>query len=83
LVHRLLQRPRGDRRRAGGRPAGVPVPIRVAAVFLAAVGVGLPLLPVGAAFGMTAPPGAFYPLLAAVLALYACALALARRRRTG
>jgi Mg2+-importing ATPase len=79
----LLQRPRGDRRRAGGRPAGVPVPIRVAAAFLAAVGVGLPLLPAGAAFGMTAPPGAFYPLLAAVLALYACALALARRHRTG
>ncbi|MCF3965033.1 magnesium-translocating P-type ATPase [Streptomyces fuscigenes] len=79
----LLQRPRGDRRGADGRRAGVPAPIRAAAVFLAAVGVGLPLLPPGAAFGMTAPPLSFYPLLAAVLALYAGALALARRRGRG
>ncbi|MGQ4515336.1 magnesium-translocating P-type ATPase [Streptomyces sp. DW26H14] len=81
----LMMRPYGGDRgpgRAGGagaRLARVPAPIRVAAASLAAVGVGLPLLPAGAALGMTAPPPAFYPLLLAVLALYAGALALVRR----
>ncbi|MEW2545300.1 magnesium-translocating P-type ATPase [Streptomyces sp. NPDC047002] len=68
----LLLRPRGG---------ATPAPVRAAAAFLAAVGVALPLLPAGASFGMAPPPPAYYPLLAALLALYGAALACARARR--
>ncbi|MFE6158703.1 magnesium-translocating P-type ATPase [Streptomyces sp. NPDC056486] len=74
LVMLLL---RTGRRRAEGRKPG-PVVLSVAA--LAAVGVLLPLSPLGPLLGMTALPGLYYLLLAVVLGLYAAALGAARRR---
>ncbi|MFF1692599.1 magnesium-translocating P-type ATPase [Streptomyces sp. NPDC058257] len=74
LVMLLL---RTGRRRAEGRTPG-PVVLSVAA--LAAVGLLLPLSPLGPLLGMTALPGPYYLLLAVVLGLYAAALAAARRR---
>ncbi|MFD3573773.1 cation-translocating P-type ATPase [Streptomyces sp. NPDC058644] len=74
LVMLLL---RTGRRRAEGRTPG-PVGWSVAA--LAAVGLLLPLSPLGPLLGMTALPGLYYLLLAVVLGLYAAALGVLRRR---
>ncbi|MEU5952947.1 HAD-IC family P-type ATPase [Streptomyces sp. NPDC047525] len=74
LVMLLL---RTGRRRAEGRTPG-PVGWSVAA--LAAVGLLLPLSPLGPLLGMTALPGLYYLLLAVVLGLYAVALEALRRR---
>ncbi|CAM5740636.1 magnesium-translocating P-type ATPase [Streptomyces badius] len=60
-------------RRAGG-------PLRAAAAGLAAVGVALPLTPVGPLLSMSALPPLYYLLLGSVLGLYAVALTAARRR---
>ncbi|MFH9496792.1 magnesium-translocating P-type ATPase [Streptomyces globisporus] len=60
-------------RRAGG-------PLRAAAAGLAAVGVALPLTPVGPFLGMSALPPLYYLLLGSVLGLYAVGLTAARRR---
>ncbi|MFE6893901.1 magnesium-translocating P-type ATPase [Streptomyces sp. NPDC057694] len=74
LVMLLL---RTGRRTAEGR---IPVPVRRSAITLAAVGILLPLSPLGPLLGMTGLPLVYYPLLAAVLALYAAALIALRRR---
>ncbi|MEU0999852.1 magnesium-translocating P-type ATPase [Streptomyces tibetensis] len=68
--------------RTGRRDAAVrtPGPVGLAAAGLAAVGLLLPPSPLGAALGMTALPAAYYLLPAAVLGLYALALAAARTR---
>ncbi|MEW2489067.1 magnesium-translocating P-type ATPase [Streptomyces sp. NPDC048411] len=63
--------------RPGRRTA--PGPVGWAAAGLAAVGLLLPLSPIGPLLGMTPLPGLYYLLLASVLALYAAGLALARR----
>ncbi|MFT2014422.1 HAD-IC family P-type ATPase [Streptomyces sp. 796.1] len=68
---------RTGRRAAEGR---TPSPVRWAATALAVLGVLIPLTPVGPWCGMSAPPPAYYPLLAAVLALYALALVAVRNR---
>ncbi|MFI1785005.1 magnesium-translocating P-type ATPase [Streptomyces rubiginosohelvolus] len=60
-------------RRAGG-------PLRAAAAGLAAVGVALPLTPLGPLLGMSALPPVYYLLLGSVLGLYAVGLTAARRR---
>ena len=60
----LLLRARGD----------TPGPVGRAAAALAAVGVLLPLSPLGTALGMTGPAFPYYVLLAAVLRAYALAL---------
>ncbi|MEV6477969.1 magnesium-translocating P-type ATPase [Streptomyces sp. NPDC051657] len=60
-------------RRAGG-------PLRTAAAGLAAVGVVLPLTPLGPLLGMSALPPLYYLLLGSVLGLYAVGLTAARRR---
>ncbi|MBK6041693.1 magnesium-translocating P-type ATPase [Streptomyces sp. MBT55] len=60
-------------RRAGG-------PLRAAAAGLAAVGVALPLTPLGPLLGMSALPPLYYLLLGSVLGLYAVGLTGARRR---
>ncbi|MEU3578341.1 magnesium-translocating P-type ATPase [Streptomyces globisporus] len=60
-------------RRAGG-------PLRAAAAGLAAVGVALPLTPLGPFLGMSALPPLYYLLLGSVLGLYAVGLTAARRR---
>ncbi|MFF8986653.1 magnesium-translocating P-type ATPase [Streptomyces globisporus] len=60
-------------RRAGG-------PLRAAAAGLAAVGVTLPLTPLGPLLGMSALPPLYYLLLGSVLGLYAIGLTAARRR---
>ncbi|MBK3556098.1 magnesium-translocating P-type ATPase [Streptomyces sp. MBT56] len=60
-------------RRAGG-------PLRAAAAGLAAVGVALPLTPLGPLLGMSALPPLYYLLLGSVLGLYAVGLTAARRR---
>lgn len=65
--------------RPGAGP--VPRPLRRAAAALCAVGLLLPLTPPGALLGFAAPPALYYPLTAAVLALYAAALVLLRRPR--
>ncbi|MFF0724399.1 magnesium-translocating P-type ATPase [Streptomyces sp. NPDC004134] len=68
-------------RTACAPPEGrAPLPLRLAAAALAAIGLALPLSPLGSALGMSALPPAYYLILAAVLALYAAALALARNR---
>uniref|UniRef100_UPI003EBE4F69 magnesium-translocating P-type ATPase n=1 Tax=Streptomyces tabacisoli TaxID=3156398 RepID=UPI003EBE4F69 len=74
LVMLLL---RTGRRTAEGR---APTPIRASAAALAAVGILLPLSPLGPLLGMTGLPPVYYPLLGAVLALYAAALVALRRR---
>lgn len=65
------------RRAAEGRAPG---PVHWAAAALAVLGILVPLSPIGSLCGMTGPPPASYPLLAAVLALYAVALVVARGR---
>ncbi|RPK87619.1 hypothetical protein EES46_19325 [Streptomyces sp. ADI98-10] len=60
-------------RRAGG-------PLRSAAASLAAVGVALPLTPLGPLLGMSVLPPLYYLLLGSVLGLYAVGLTAARRR---
>ncbi|MGW6058612.1 HAD-IC family P-type ATPase [Streptomyces sp. NPDC055189] len=74
LVMLLL---RTGRRRAEGRTPG-PVGLSVAA--LAAVGLLLPLSPLGPLLGMTALPVLYYLLLAMVLGSYAAALGVLRGR---
>ncbi len=69
--------PHTGRRGAGGGLS----PVGWAATVLAAIGVLLPLSRLGPPPGMTAPPLAYYGQLAAVLTLYAAALAMAMRRR--
>ncbi|MFE7666384.1 magnesium-translocating P-type ATPase [Streptomyces celluloflavus] len=68
---------RAGRRAAEGRAPG---PVQLAVVALAAVGVLLPLSPLGPLLGMYAPPPLYYLLLAVVLALYGVALAAASAR---
>ncbi|MFI0510589.1 magnesium-translocating P-type ATPase [Streptomyces sp. WSLK1-5] len=72
----------GTSRRGVRRPG----PVTWSACALAAVGLLLPVSPPGAALGLSALPGVYYGLLAAVLALYAVGLLAARtryeRRRT-
>ncbi len=72
----------GSPGRAGRRPG----PVTWSAAALAAIGLLLPASPPGAALGLSALPGVYYGLLAAVLALYAVGLLAARtryeRRRT-
>ncbi|MGR6973153.1 magnesium-translocating P-type ATPase [Streptomyces cynarae] len=68
LVMLLL---RSGRRLAEGRAPG---PLGRAAAVLAAVGLLLPLSPLGSLLGLTALPVTYHLLLAAVLALYALAL---------
>nr|WP_227025445.1 magnesium-translocating P-type ATPase [Streptomyces tsukubensis] len=65
-------------RTGSGLPSG---PVRWSAGALAVVGVVLPLSPLGPALGMVALPVLYHLLVAAVLALYAGALCLARRLR--
>jgi Mg2+-importing ATPase len=65
-----------------GRNGRRPGPVTWSAAALAATGLLLPMSPPGAALGLSALPGVYYGLLAAVLALYAVGL-LAARRRTG
>jgi Mg2+-importing ATPase len=64
-----------------GRPR-LPGAISWAAAALAGAGLVLPLSPLGPLLGMTALPALYYVLLAAVLALYAAALAVTGGRRT-
>ncbi|MFJ6571184.1 magnesium-translocating P-type ATPase [Streptomyces sp. NPDC091292] len=68
--------------RAGNRSAQgrAPSPVAWAAAGLAAVGLLLPLSPLGPPLGMEALPGLYYVLLAAVLALYATGLMAVRAR---
>ncbi|MGW2183508.1 magnesium-translocating P-type ATPase [Streptomyces sp. NPDC001732] len=68
---------RTGRRTAGGRGGG---PVGRAAAGLAVTGLLLPLSPLGPPLGMTALPALYYPLLVAVLGLYAAALAITVRR---
>ncbi|WP_405770709.1 hypothetical protein OHU34_38180 [Streptomyces sp. NBC_00080] len=69
---------RGGRRRAEGRPPG---PVSWAAGALTAVGLLLPLSPVGSLLGLTPLPALYYLLLAAVLALYTTGLMAVRARQ--
>ena len=62
---------------AAGRAATA---VRAAAAALAAIGLLLPLGPLAPALAMTAPPAAYYPLLAAVLTLYGLGLHAANTR---
>ncbi|MGW2240721.1 HAD-IC family P-type ATPase [Streptomyces sp. NPDC001759] len=72
LVMLLL---RTGRRLAEGRAPG---PLGWSATGLAAVGLLLPLSPLGTALGLTALPAAYHVLLTVVLAVYALALLAAR-----
>ncbi|MGW2911844.1 magnesium-translocating P-type ATPase [Streptomyces asoensis] len=74
LVMLLL---RGGRRQAEGRTPG---PVGRAAGALTAVGLLLPLSPVGSLLGLTPLPALYYLLLAAVLALYTAGLMAVRAR---
>ncbi|MFE3201793.1 HAD-IC family P-type ATPase [Embleya sp. NPDC059237] len=74
LVILLLRTGRGVAGRRASRP------ILIASAGLAAIGVLLPLTPVAPALGMASLPIGYYPVLAGVLALYAGALTLVRRR---
>ncbi|WP_053851742.1 magnesium-translocating P-type ATPase [Streptomyces sp. NRRL B-24085] len=65
---------------SAGRGGRRPGPVTWTAAALAATGLLLPMSPPGAALGMSALPGVYYGLLAAVLALYALGLLAARRR---
>ncbi|MET9123679.1 magnesium-translocating P-type ATPase [Streptomyces sp. NPDC004528] len=60
-----------------GRP---PRPVGAAAGALALAGLLIPLTPLGALLGMIPLPPVYYGLLATVLAFYAAALTVARRR---
>lgn len=57
---------------------GRPGPVTWSAAALAATGLLLPVSPLGTALGLSALPGVYYGLLAAVLALYAVGLTAAR-----
>ncbi|MGW0419591.1 magnesium-translocating P-type ATPase [Streptomyces sp. NPDC003015] len=63
-----------------GRGGRRPGPVTWSAAVLAATGLLLPASPPGAALGLGPLPGVYYGLLAAVLALYAVGLLVARRR---
>jgi Mg2+-importing ATPase len=52
--------------------------VLLAAAAIFAVGLGLPLSPLAPAVGMHAPPSAFYPLLAGVVAGYGGLVLLTR-----
>jgi Mg2+-importing ATPase len=69
-------------RRTGRRSAERrgPGPVARAALVLAAFGLALPASPLGPMLGLTALPGVYYPLLTAVLVLYAGGLVAARTR---
>jgi len=71
-VHLLRSRWLPSARRHAARP------VLLATLALGLLGLGLPLTPVGAALRLQAPPAAFYPLLAAVLAGFALAVVAAR-----
>ncbi|MGC0416191.1 HAD-IC family P-type ATPase [Embleya sp. AB8] len=64
----------------GAAHGSVSTPILGAAAALAGIGVLLPVSPVAPTLGMAPLPGAYYLALAGVLALYATALTLVRRR---
>ncbi|MPY30043.1 magnesium-translocating P-type ATPase [Streptomyces adustus] len=68
--------------RAGRRSAEHrrPSPVVWAAIALAAIGLALPLSPLGPMLGLTALPAVYYLLLTAVLALYTAGLLAARAR---
>jgi P-type Mg2+ transporter len=68
---------RAGRRLAEGRPPG---PVGSAAAGLTAVGLLLPLSPLGALLGLTPLPPPHYLLLAAVLTLYSAGLLVFRAR---
>ncbi|MGX1242893.1 Mg2+-importing ATPase [Streptomyces pseudovenezuelae] len=68
---------------ATGRARRRPGPVTWSAAALAATGLLLPVSPPGAALGLSALPGVYYGLLAAVLALYAVGLLAARTRGSG
>ncbi|WP_391858536.1 magnesium-translocating P-type ATPase [Streptomyces rugosispiralis] len=74
LVMLLL---RTGRRGAEGRTPGT---VGWAAAALTVVGLLVPVSPLGSFFGLTPLPVLYYPLLGAVLALYAAALMAARTR---
>lgn len=74
LVMVLLSPGRGARH--GRRPG----PVTWSAAGLAAVGLLLPASPLGTPLGLSPLPAVYYALLAAVLALYAVALPMARTR---
>ncbi|MEV5988796.1 magnesium-translocating P-type ATPase [Streptomyces sp. NPDC052051] len=57
-----------------------PTPVVWAALILAVIGLALPLSPLGSLLGLIALPTVYYVLLTAVLALYAAALLMARKR---
>lgn len=76
LVMLLL---RTGRRAAGGRAPGA---VRWAATGLAVIGVVLPLSPMGPWLDLMPLPAVYYPVLGALLVLYAAAL-LVLHRRTG
>ncbi|GAA2056184.1 magnesium-translocating P-type ATPase [Streptomyces cheonanensis] len=64
-----------------GSARRLPLPVALAVAGLTAVGLLLPLSPLAGALGLTATlPGAYYPLLGGVLALYAGALCFTRAR---
>ncbi|MEV5959662.1 magnesium-translocating P-type ATPase [Streptomyces sp. NPDC051987] len=65
--------------RAGAGRRG-PGPVACAAAALAVIGLLLPPSPLGPPLGLTALPAVSYPLLAAVLVLYAAGLLTARLR---
>lgn len=65
--------------RTGASPA--PRPLRIAAAALAAVGIALPLTPLGTPLGLEPLPLAYYGLLAVILTGYAAALAFLTRHR--
>lgn len=64
----------------GAAPTRTPRPLLLAVAGLTAVGVLLPLSPLGPPLGMTGLPLGYYPMLALVLTLYGCALVAARAR---
>ncbi|WP_018547167.1 cation-translocating P-type ATPase [Streptomyces sp. LaPpAH-108] len=86
LVMVLLRTGRrvAERRVAGRRRPG---PVGWSAAVLATAGLLIPLSPLGSALRLTGLPGIHYALLAAVLGVYALALAVTRarhdRRRSG
>ncbi|WP_406164222.1 magnesium-translocating P-type ATPase [Streptomyces canus] len=63
-----------------GRRRRRPGPVTWSAAGLAGIGLILPASPLGAALGLSALPGVYYGLLAAVLALYGAGLLAARTR---
>jgi Mg2+-importing ATPase len=68
-VHLLRSRGRPSARNHASRP------VLLATAAIAAIGLGLPLTPLAAPLGMSAPPAVYYPLLAVVLAGYCATVA--------